>query len=50
MDPRGLGYFDGQKISKIENAIWAMDAAEAGKEGRVRLQFQYITFPINLVS
>ena len=42
MDPRGLGSFDGQQISKIENAIWAMDSAEAGKEGRVRLSHSII--------
>ena len=37
MDPRGLGSFDRQKISMVENAVWAMDNAEAGKEGRVRV-------------
>ena len=48
MDPRGLGSFDRQKISVVENAVWAMDDSEAGKEGRVRsphfsLAFRAIT-------
>jgi hypothetical protein len=42
MDPRGLGSFDRQKISVIENAVWAMDHTEAGEEGRVRLSFLFI--------
>jgi len=33
MDPRGVGLWDKQPISTIEEAIWAMDNDEAGKDG-----------------
>ncbi|KAL9183730.1 hypothetical protein ACHAXT_004586 [Thalassiosira profunda] len=36
MDPRGAGLWDGRSLTSTEAAIWAMDAAEAGDEGRVR--------------
>lgn len=34
MDQRGAGIWDGKPMHSTEAAIWAMDAAEAGKEGR----------------
>lgn len=34
MDPRGAGLWDGKPLDVTEAAIWAMDAAEAGDEGR----------------
>lgn len=36
MDPRGAGLWDGKPLVSTEAAIWAMDSAEAGNEGRVR--------------
>ena len=35
MDPRAIGKWDMLRISLAENAIWALDANEAGTEGRV---------------
>ena len=37
LDPRGAGLWDGRPLESTEAAIWAMDAAEAGDEGRVRI-------------
>jgi hypothetical protein len=34
MDQRGVGLWDGKPLESTEAAIWAMDAAEAGEEGR----------------
>lgn len=34
MDARGAGLWDGKPLAATEAAIWAMDAAEAGNEGR----------------
>ena len=39
MDPRGAGLWDGMPLASTEAAIWAMDAAEAGDEGRVRISY-----------
>jgi broad specificity phosphatase PhoE len=35
MDPRAVGKWDMLTLSSTEAAVWAMDAAEAGAEGRV---------------
>jgi hypothetical protein len=35
MDPRGLGAWNMHPLSETEEAIWAMDEDEAGREGRV---------------
>ena len=37
MDPRAVGLWDMEKISVMEEAIWAMDHDEAGKHGDVSL-------------
>lgn len=37
MDPRGIGLWDMQTMSMIEEAIWAMDYDEAGTHGYVSL-------------
>jgi len=34
MDPRGVGVWDRMPLSTTEEAIWAMDVSEAGKEGK----------------
>jgi len=34
LDPRGIGRWDMQKMSKTEEAVWALDHARAGNEGR----------------
>jgi hypothetical protein len=34
MDQRGVGLWDGKPLESTEAAIWAMDVAEAGEEGR----------------
>lgn len=34
MDQRGVGLWDGKSLDSTEAAVWAMDAAEAGDEGR----------------
>jgi broad specificity phosphatase PhoE len=36
MDPRAVGKWDMLTLSSTEAAVWAMDADEAGAEGRVR--------------
>jgi hypothetical protein len=41
MDPRGAGIWDG---GDNEAAIWALDYAEAGIEGRVRLYWYDYVF------
>ena len=40
MDPRAVGRWDMLPLSSTEAAVWAMDADEAGAEGRVRC-YQY---------
>jgi hypothetical protein len=35
MDPRGVGAWNMRSLSQIEEAVWAMDYLEAGKEGKV---------------
>jgi hypothetical protein len=37
MDPRGVGLWDMQELSTMEEAIWAMDHDETGKNGDVSL-------------
>lgn len=34
MDQRGVGFWDGKSLDSTEAAVWAMDSAEAGDEGR----------------
>jgi len=34
MDPRGIGRWDMQRLSKTEEAVWALDHAKSGKYGR----------------
>lgn len=34
MDPRGIGKWDMQRLSVTEEAVWAMDHARTGKDGR----------------
>ena len=34
MDQRGVGLWDGKSLDSTEAAVWAMDSAEAGEEGR----------------
>jgi hypothetical protein len=36
MDQRGIGKWDMLPLDSTEDAVWAMDASEAGKEGLVR--------------
>ena len=45
MDPRGIGLWDRQKLSSIEEAIWAMDYDEAGMHGYVSIidEIQFTT-------
>lgn len=55
MDPRGAGIWDGKPLESTEAAIWAMDAAEAGNEGRVRniikgLALIYLDYEYNLTN
>jgi len=38
MDPRAVGKWDMLRISSIEDAVWAFDEQQAGKDGRVRVQ------------
>ena len=50
MDPRGLGDWNMRSLSTVEEAVWAMDDAEAGKIGNVSrtdsrcIFFKYSTF------
>lgn len=59
MDPRGVGLWDMQHISDVEEAIWALDHDEAGLYGEVSLICDHIasvfsildcTFSMNIIS
>ena len=36
MDPRGVGAWNMESLSRVEEAVWAMDSMEAGEDGKVR--------------
>ena len=43
MDPRGVGLWDMQSKSELEEAIWALDHDEAGINGDVsRVNLSYV--------
>ena len=46
MDPRGAGIWDGKPLHSTEAAMWALDAAEAGKDGRVSNCILFVSFEL----